>query len=87
MPWTLTQSAARAFGQLVNVLGSSPAGRRRFDRARLNAAAIERTGMDAYLHWTSSHWGWVLGAVILCVVVLAGFFLSLSATGETEDID
>jgi len=43
--------------------------------------------LDKYEHWTSSHWGWVLGAVILCLVVLAGFFLSLSATGETEDID
>ena len=43
--------------------------------------------LDKYEHWTSSHWPRVLGAVILCLIVLAGFFLSLSATGETEDID
>ncbi len=87
MPWTLTQSAARAFGQLVKRFGLRAGRTEAPHTARLNTAARERTRMDTYLHWTSVHWGWVLGAVILCLVVLAGFFLSLSATGETEDID
>jgi len=29
--------------------------------------------LDKYEQWMSSHWPWVLGAVILCLIVLAGF--------------
>lgn len=47
--------------------------------------ALAATPLDRFLQWSSGHWGWVLGAVILCLVVLAAIFLSLGATGEAED--
>lgn len=44
-----------------------------------------RDALAAYQQWTSSHWIWVLGAVILCLAIIAGFFLTASASQEAED--
>jgi hypothetical protein len=40
--------------------------------------------VNSFEQWSSSHWAWVLGGVILCLVVLSGIFVSPSAVQEAE---
>ncbi|MGC9993451.1 MAG: hypothetical protein ABSD52_13800 [Candidatus Cybelea sp.] len=70
-PYTIRGPRLWTIGKTFRVAG--PAGRAGSTAQDLTQLQENAPEWMRTLHWTSVHWGWVLGAVI--------------PTGETEDID